>query len=66
MSQAPLLSGALLVRVWWEKDSTSLRARITVLKDLESSEQVVYVAAGIDDITARVRSCLQGFTDDLK
>jgi hypothetical protein len=52
--------GALLLRAWSETDDPAgVRARIYVLREINSSEQTMYVAAGIDNITASVRSWLE-------
>jgi len=40
-----------------------VRARIYVLKDINSGEQTMYVVAGIDNITVRVRSWLESLVE---
>lgn len=56
--------GALLLRAWSETDDPAgVRARIYVLKEINSGEQTMYVVVGIDNITARVRCWLESLVE---
>jgi len=50
----------LIVRVWLE-ESCGLRARITEMSDLESTEQTSQVAASVAEIVAIVRQWVEQF-----
>jgi hypothetical protein len=54
-------TGVLVIRVWFEQDG--LRARISRSLDVETSEQVVSVVRGAEEIQAAVARWLRQFID---
>ncbi len=53
--------GVIVVRVWSEESTGPVRARITHAQDTHSGEQTSELAAGTDEIVARVRAWIEAF-----
>jgi hypothetical protein len=64
MDRPTAAAGVLLVRAWVEDGSPSgLRARITQTRDLTSDEQIITIAASIDEVCRTVRAWLEELVD---
>lgn len=57
-------TGVLVVRIWIEGASGSLRARVTRTLDVEGGEETSQVAASAEQILSTVREWIEAFVTD--